>query len=144
HTRFSRDWSSDVCSSDLRCAGACAGAARRRRCGRPGRIAAELRRPPTLHRPAGSRRRSRLRAARSGRCAMTVNYRKLREKRFDDIVQRYGIKDSILYHLGLNIGSDPVDERELRYVYERELVALPSLCTILGHPANWMRDPELG
>ncbi len=75
---------------------------------------------------------------------MTVNYRKLREKRFDDIVQRYGIKDSILYHLGLNIGSDPVDERELRYVYERELVALPSLCTILGHPANWMRDPELG
>ena len=34
-------------------------------------------------------------------------------------------KDAMLYALGIGLGQDPEDERQLRYVYERDLLAFP-------------------
>ena len=56
----------------------------------------------------------------------------------------YGINDTILYALTLGFGADPVDERQLRYVYEDHLEALPTLALIIGYAGFWMRKPEYG
>lgn len=56
----------------------------------------------------------------------------------------YTAKDAILYALGVGLGTDPVDETELRYVYERELAVLPTFAAVLGHPGAWFQDPRTG
>jgi acyl dehydratase len=56
----------------------------------------------------------------------------------------YSEKDAMLYALGVGLGTDPVDERELAFVYERGLVVLPTMAAVLGHPGPWYRDPRLG
>jgi acyl dehydratase len=55
--------------------------------------------------------------------------------------QRYEVKDTILYALGLGYGAHPLDEAELRYVYEDGLRAVPTMCCVLSHPGFWMKDP---
>ncbi|MDR3453400.1 MAG: MaoC/PaaZ C-terminal domain-containing protein [Rhodoferax sp.] len=60
-------------------------------------------------------------------------------------MQRYDWRDSALYALGLGMGSDPVDEDELSYVYEgREQSVVPSQCMVLGWPEFWHADPAAG
>lgn len=61
---------------------------------------------------------------------------------FGDIVQTYTPRDTMLYALGVGLGANPLDERELRFVYERNLQALPSMVTVLGTPGFWWRDPR--
>lgn len=75
---------------------------------------------------------------------MALSYDKLISWSFDDVVQRYSWKDTILYALGLGFGSDPTDPDELRFVYERGLEAFPTMCVVLGHPGAWMADPATG
>ncbi|MFN3727642.1 MAG: MaoC/PaaZ C-terminal domain-containing protein [Allosphingosinicella sp.] len=55
----------------------------------------------------------------------------------------YTWKDTILYALGLGYGSDPLDEAELPYVYERGLQAVPTICNTLAHPGFWLDTPAL-
>lgn len=54
------------------------------------------------------------------------------------------IPGTILYALALGFGSDPLDRRQLRYVYERELQSLPGMAMIVAYPGFWMRDPAYG
>ena len=75
---------------------------------------------------------------------MALSYEKLLNWPFKDFVHRYTWKDSIVYALGLGFGSNPTDENELRYVYEKGLVAFPTMPVVLGHPGPWMADPETG
>ena len=63
---------------------------------------------------------------------------------FEDAVQRYCARDTMLYALGVGLGADPMDERELRFVYEKSLIALPTMAAVLGSPGNWRADPALG
>lgn len=44
----------------------------------------------------------------------------------------YGDKDVMLYALGLGLGADPMDERELAFVYERGLKVVPTAATVLA------------
>ncbi|TAL04157.1 MAG: 3-alpha,7-alpha,12-alpha-trihydroxy-5-beta-cholest-24-enoyl-CoA hydratase [Rhodospirillaceae bacterium] len=44
----------------------------------------------------------------------------------------YDSKDAILYALGVGYGQDPLDERELPFVYERGLRVAPTIVTVLG------------
>jgi hypothetical protein len=37
-----------------------------------------------------------------------------------------------------------MDERQLRFVYEKDLLALPTIATVLASPAFWMKAPEFG
>lgn len=73
-----------------------------------------------------------------------LNYDKLINWPFKDVVQRYTWKDSILYALGLGFGSNPIDANELRFVYEDGLESFPTMPAVLGHPGPWMSDPETG
>lgn len=56
----------------------------------------------------------------------------------------YDERDSMLYALGVGLGADPLDRRELRFVYEKELVAFPTMAVVLGHPGPWFSDPRTG
>ena len=67
------------------------------------------------------------------------------ERRFEPTTQSYDWRDSALYALGLGVGSDPLDEDELPYVYEgRAQCAMPSQCMVLGWPEFWHADPATG
>ena len=45
-------------------------------------------------------------------------------------------KDAILYALGVGMGADPMDRRELPFVYENGLKAVPTLCTAVAFGAG--------
>jgi acyl dehydratase len=75
---------------------------------------------------------------------MPMDVKALLNWTFEDAVQHYSERDTMLYALGLNFGSDPTDERELAFVYEAGLVAVPSMAVVLGHPGLWVRDPRFG
>ncbi len=75
---------------------------------------------------------------------MAINYEQLLARPFAEITHHYGWRDSILYALGLGIGTDPLSEEELRFVYEQGLQALPTMAVILGHPGFWVAQPETG
>lgn len=61
-----------------------------------------------------------------------------------DVVQAITHRDTILYALGLGLGDDPMDERELPFVYEKALKVVPSMANILCHPGFWAQDPLFG
>jgi acyl dehydratase len=53
-------------------------------------------------------------------------------------------KDCMLFALSVGVGRDPMDEVELRYVYEEGLQVFPTQAIVLGHPGPWMADPRMG
>ncbi|MDF0732777.1 MaoC/PaaZ C-terminal domain-containing protein [Pseudomonas entomophila] len=54
-------------------------------------------------------------------------------------------QQTAFYALSVGVGSDPLDERQLRYVdYRRDLQALPSMALVLGHPGFWLGDERSG
>jgi acyl dehydratase len=73
-----------------------------------------------------------------------LNVEQIRRFRIPSIDHAYGWKDTILYALGLGYGPDPLDAADLRFVYERDLMVVPSLCNTLAHPGFWLNKPELG
>lgn len=74
-----------------------------------------------------------------------IDYEKTKAWRSGAVRHAYTSRDTILYALGLGIGSDPIDERQLRFVYEKNLVTLPSMAAVLASPGFWMRErTELG
>ena len=44
----------------------------------------------------------------------------------------YGDKDVMLYALGIGLGGDPMDEKELAFVYEKNLKVVPTAATVLA------------
>jgi acyl dehydratase len=75
---------------------------------------------------------------------MPLDYDRIRNWRFPPSEQRYTARDTILYGLGIGLGDDPLDRRQLRFVYEDGLAAFPTMATVLGAPGFWMRDPATG
>lgn len=74
-----------------------------------------------------------------------LDYRKTREFDSGPIRQAYGPRETILYALGLGFGSNPLDTAQLRFVYEKNLQAVPTMAAVLASPGFWMRDrKELG
>jgi acyl dehydratase len=74
---------------------------------------------------------------------MALNYEKIIAYRPADIRASYGARDCIVYALGIGLGMDPTDSRQLKFVYEKGIVAFPTLATTLG----WMgrlTDPQFG
>lgn len=72
-----------------------------------------------------------------------MNRDKLLSKVFADITANYSRRDTMLYALGVGACQAPLDARELRFVYEKDLQALPSLSCVLAHPGAWVTAPEL-
>src|SRR5580700_3737836 len=63
---------------------------------------------------------------------------------FSDLEHAYTARDTMFYALGIGLGSDPLDLNQLRFVYEKNLRAMPTLAVILGYPGFWMQRPETG
>ena len=75
---------------------------------------------------------------------MTFSYEKILNWPFDEVVETYAMRDSIVYALGLGFGFNPTDPDELKYVYEDGLRTFPTMPVVLGHPGPWMTDAESG
>lgn len=73
-----------------------------------------------------------------------LDYQAVKEWDFGTIVQTYTARDSMLYALGIGMGSDPMDESELKYVLETSLQAVPTMASVLGTPGFWWPDPRTG
>ena len=62
-----------------------------------------------------------------------IDYDAFMAFRDDDRAFAYDDRDAILYALGAGMGRDPLDERELRFVYEGEdFVAMPTLAVVVA------------
>jgi len=75
---------------------------------------------------------------------MAIDYEKLLRWPFPEVVQSYSRRDTMLYALGLGLSMDPLDEAQLRFTYEENLLALPSMAVVLASPGFWVKDPESG
>lgn len=74
-----------------------------------------------------------------------LDYQKTRHAQFEDVHHSYTSRDTILYALGIGMGSDPLDRSELRFVYEKDLQVVPVMASVLASPGFWMRErKELG
>jgi acyl dehydratase len=72
---------------------------------------------------------------------------RLKARSFPVVRQRVDSHYTRLYALSLGVGSDPLDEHALRYVYEGArggLKALPTMAVVLAYPGFWAREPETG
>lgn len=49
-----------------------------------------------------------------------------------DLPYAYDRTRTLLYALAVGLGRDPLDRRELRFVYEKDLVAVPTLASVLA------------
>lgn len=63
---------------------------------------------------------------------------------FPDTVHSYSEKDVMLYALGIGLGHDPMDARELDFVYEKDLKVLPTFPAVLGFEPYLLRDHDTG
>lgn len=75
---------------------------------------------------------------------MAIDYDRLKARSFAPVRHSYSWRDSVLYALGVGAGTDPLHQTELRYVYEKDLHALPTMAVVLGHPGFWISDPDTG
>jgi len=75
---------------------------------------------------------------------MTINYDKLINWQIPPVEQTYSKRDTILYALGVGLGADPCDTDQLKFVYEQNLQALPTMSITLGYPGPWFAHPDTG
>jgi acyl dehydratase len=55
----------------------------------------------------------------------------------------YTARDTILYHLGIGFGFEPMDKRQLPFTYETQLRAFPTIAMAIGHPGFWLQPAGL-
>lgn len=76
---------------------------------------------------------------------MAIDYDKLKRIKIEPIRHTYTRRDTILYALGLGVGArNSVDTGDLKYVYEKSLVALPMQAVTLAAGAMLLSQPEFG
>ena len=69
---------------------------------------------------------------------MAIDYQKLMSFRIPEMEQTYTDRETMLYALGVGMGADPTDARELSFVYEGTLRAMPTLVTVLAWNDGWL------
>src|SRR5215470_5694730 len=67
---------------------------------------------------------------------------KVRNWKFRTVEHSYTGRDTILYALGLGCGAEASDAEDLKYIYEKGLVALPTMAVVLASPGNWLASKE--
>ncbi|NCV70108.1 MAG: 3-alpha,7-alpha,12-alpha-trihydroxy-5-beta-cholest-24-enoyl-CoA hydratase [Betaproteobacteria bacterium] len=76
--------------------------------------------------------------------AVRFDAQRLRDWAFEPIRHRYTKRDTMLYALSLGAGCDPSDAQALRFCYELDLQALPTMAVVLAYPGFWAKDPATG
>lgn len=75
---------------------------------------------------------------------MPLNADYILARQFAPIETSITDRDAMLYALSIGLGRDPMDAWDLRYVFEKDLKVFPTMPIVIGHPGNWMTDPETG
>jgi len=75
---------------------------------------------------------------------MAIDYEKLIALAIPDVRQTYTARDTMLYALGVGLGRDPMDRDQLRFIYEKDLSALPTMAVVLASPGSWIRTLNTG
>ncbi|MCA0869256.1 MaoC family dehydratase N-terminal domain-containing protein [Seohaeicola saemankumensis] len=75
-----------------------------------------------------------------------IDYDALMGREFPVVTHSYTAKDSILYALGLGLGTEPLSPSHLRATYERAegFGALPAMVNVLAYPGFWAMEPDTG
>jgi acyl dehydratase len=63
---------------------------------------------------------------------MPIYYPDILNQKTEPRTFTYGDKDVMLYALGIGLGADPMDEKELAFVYEKNLRVVPTAATVLA------------
>ncbi len=75
---------------------------------------------------------------------MPLDPARLLSLKLPDTERHYTAKDVMLYALGVGLGHDPLDTRELAFVYEKNLKVLPTFPVVLGFEPFLLRDIDAG
>ena len=75
-----------------------------------------------------------------------IDYDALMRREFPVVEHTYTEKDTILYALGLGLGTEPLSPSHLRATYERAegFGALPAMVNVLTYPGFWAMEPDTG
>ena len=73
-----------------------------------------------------------------------MDYQTILDWQIEEQVHTYTERDTMLYALGVGYGADPLDLKQLSFVYEKNLQAAPTQAVVLGYPGFWMGDPATG
>ncbi len=65
----------------------------------------------------------------------------IRQYRSDPVTETYGPREVMLYALGIGAGAD---ERDLHYVYEKNLSVVPTFALVMAREKFWLDNPEFG
>ena len=69
-----------------------------------------------------------------------MDYGRLQSWVFPDIEATYTDRDTMLYALGIGLGRDPTDPRELPFVSEPHLRALPTMVAVVARNRPWLAE----
>ena len=75
---------------------------------------------------------------------MPIVTEKLLNYPIPEVRQTLRWQDTALYNFSIGLGQDPMDERQLDFVYEPRLKVMPSMPVVLGSPGFWSRNPDTG
>ena len=75
---------------------------------------------------------------------MAIDYERLKNRQFPILRHTYSPRDTMLYALGVGLGQDPLECKQLEFVYERNLAALPTMAVVLGYPGFWLKESDSG
>ena len=67
-----------------------------------------------------------------------MNLEALMTHKFESKIAQYDDRDTMLYALSLGAGDPAHLEQDLKLVYEKNLVCLPTIAAVLAHPGLWM------
>lgn len=75
---------------------------------------------------------------------MTIDYDHLMALKIPEVRESYTSRDTLLYALSLGLGTDPMDQSHMPFVFEQNQLCLPSFGTTLGHPGFWLKQMDTG
>src|SRR5215216_2614377 len=75
---------------------------------------------------------------------MAIVYEMLLNYPIPEVRQTLRWQDTALYNFSVGLGQDSMDERQLDFLYEPRLKAMPSMPVVLGAPGFWSRNPDTG
>jgi acyl dehydratase len=67
---------------------------------------------------------------------MPINYEQMMQSKMEGLEASYTDREVMLYALGIGFQRDPMDEAELKFSYEKDLVVVPTFATVIptGRP----------
>ena len=71
---------------------------------------------------------------------MAIDYEKIMSLETKNQEFSYSDRETMLYGLGVGFGKDPLNNEELKFVYERDLKTVPSMATVISWGAGNMRE----